>query len=209
MQTLTEERPYDEELALRLVRAHCDSGNPAAALRAYEAVRARLDRELSTRPGEALRAAGERLLHPVRPADGGTARSVTARTHEQLRMPEPTGYFVGRERELRELDALLTPGRAALTVTAAQSSNLAVISGMAGGARRRCPCAGRSGPGTPSPTGSSSWRCAGTTGICRPWNPPRRSPGSCSRWDSPPPTSRSGWTNGPRCTGRCSSDGGC
>jgi DNA-binding SARP family transcriptional activator/tetratricopeptide (TPR) repeat protein len=132
LQTLTEERPYDEELALRLVRAHCDSGNPAAALHAYEAARARLDRELSTRPGEALRAAGERLLHPVRPADGGTASPVTARTHEQLRMPEPTGCFVGRERELRELDALLTPGRAALTVTAAQSSNLAVISGMAG-----------------------------------------------------------------------------
>ncbi|WP_210637061.1 AfsR/SARP family transcriptional regulator [Streptomyces sp. GESEQ-13] len=132
LQTLTEERPYDEELALRLVRAHCDSGNPAAALHAYEAARARLDRELSTRPGEALRAAGERLLHPVRPADGGTASPVTARTHEQLRMPEPTGCFVGRERELRELDALLTPGRAALTVTAAQSTNLAVISGMAG-----------------------------------------------------------------------------
>lgn len=35
LQTLTEERPYDEELALRLVQAHCDSGNPAAALRAY------------------------------------------------------------------------------------------------------------------------------------------------------------------------------
>ncbi|AZM63533.1 MULTISPECIES: BTAD domain-containing putative transcriptional regulator [unclassified Streptomyces] len=132
LQTLTEERPYDEELALRLVQAHCDSGNPAAALRAYEAVRARLERELSTRPGEVLRAAGERLLHPVRPAGGRAARSVTARTHEQLRMPDPTGYFVGRESELRELDALLTPGRAALTVTAPQSSNLAVISGMAG-----------------------------------------------------------------------------
>ncbi|MEU5718789.1 BTAD domain-containing putative transcriptional regulator [Streptomyces sp. NPDC020403] len=133
LQRMTEERPYDEELALRLVLAHRDSGNPAAALRTYEAARARLASELSTRPGEALRAAGERLLNPRRPAEEtGTALAVATRARDRLRMPRGAGYFAGRERELGELDALLTPRRAATAAAAPPGTNLAVISGMAG-----------------------------------------------------------------------------
>ncbi|MDQ0795252.1 BTAD domain-containing putative transcriptional regulator [Streptomyces sp. B1I3] len=133
LQQMTEERPYDEELALRLVLAHRDSGNPAAALRTYETVRERLARELATGPGEALRGAGERLLNPGRPSeDGGNALSVATRARDRLRMPQGTGYFAGRERELLELDVLLTPTRAPATAAAPQGSNLAVISGMAG-----------------------------------------------------------------------------
>ncbi|MEU1122605.1 BTAD domain-containing putative transcriptional regulator [Streptomyces sp. NPDC005899] len=133
LQRMTEERPYDEELTLRLVTAHRDSGNPAAALRTYEAARSRLASELSTGPGEALRKAGERLLHPERPAgDGGSALSVATQARDRLRMPQGAGYFAGRERELLELDVLLTPTRATAVPAVPQGSNLAVISGMAG-----------------------------------------------------------------------------
>lgn len=139
LQRMTEERPYDEELALRLVLAHRDIGNPAAALRTYEAARERLASELSTRPGEALRTAGEQLLNPERPSESrGNAPSVATRARDRLRMPRVTGYFAGRERELHELDVLLTPQRSAVgtaattAATAPQGSNLAVISGMAG-----------------------------------------------------------------------------
>lgn len=130
LQQLTEERPYDEELALRLIRAHRDSGNPAAALRTYEAVRSRLARELSTRPGEALRRAGEQLLRPApSPAAEGGTTPVASQARERLRMPVSSGYFAGRERELDTLDGLLTPSRG---TGGSQGTNLAVISGMAG-----------------------------------------------------------------------------
>ncbi|KUO13958.1 AfsR/SARP family transcriptional regulator [Streptomyces sp. DSM 15324] len=130
LQQMTEERPYDEELALRLIRAHRDSGNPAAALRTYEAVRSRLARELSTRPGEALRRAGEQLLRPApHPAAEVTGAPVASQARERLRMPVSSGYFAGRVRELDALDALLTPPREA---GGSQGTNLAVISGMAG-----------------------------------------------------------------------------
>ncbi|MGW2838438.1 BTAD domain-containing putative transcriptional regulator [Streptomyces sp. NPDC001493] len=139
LQRMTEERPYDEELALRLVLAHRDIGNPAAALRTYEAARERLASELSTRPGEALRNAGERLLNPERqPESRGNTRSVATRALDRLHMPRFAGYFAGREHELHQLDVLLTPqpsavGTAATTATTApRGSNLAVISGMAG-----------------------------------------------------------------------------
>ncbi|MEU1510613.1 BTAD domain-containing putative transcriptional regulator [Streptomyces sp. NPDC005811] len=130
LQQMTEERPYDEELALRLIRAHRDSGNPAAALRTYEAVRSRLARELSTRPGEALRRAGEQLLRPApHPAGDAPAAPVASQARERLRMPVSSGYFAGRVRELDALDELLTPRREA---GGSQGTNLAVISGMAG-----------------------------------------------------------------------------
>jgi DNA-binding SARP family transcriptional activator len=136
LQWMTEERPYDEELALRLVLAHRDSGNLAAALRTYEQARERLARDLSTRPGEALRGAGERLLNTERSLgdgrDGSSAVSVVTRARDRLQVPRSTGYFAGRERELLELDALLTPTSSPTGPTAQHSSNLAVISGMAG-----------------------------------------------------------------------------
>ncbi|MFC7511767.1 hypothetical protein ACFQV4_20060 [Streptomyces thermocarboxydus] len=101
------------------------------------------------------------------------------------------------------------PGRAALTVTAAQSSNLAVISGMAGAGKTTLSLRWAQRTRDSFPDGQFFVALRGHDRHLPPWNPPRRSPGSCSRWDSPPPTSRSGSTNGPRCTGRCSSDGGC
>ncbi|MFF4654735.1 BTAD domain-containing putative transcriptional regulator [Streptomyces sp. NPDC001381] len=132
LQQMAEKRPYDEELALRLIRAHRDSGNPAAALRTYEAVRVRLARDLSTRPGEALRRAGEQLLRPARPSVTSTTVPAAGRARERLRMPVSTGYFAGRERELDQLDELLTPPRGPGRAAGPQGTNLAVISGMAG-----------------------------------------------------------------------------
>ncbi|MEV1077625.1 BTAD domain-containing putative transcriptional regulator [Streptomyces sp. NPDC050211] len=132
LQQLTEERPYDEELALRLILAHRDSGNSAAALRAYGAIRARLARELSTRPGDALRQAGERLLQHEGRGAGRTTSSVAAQAREQLRMPAVAGCFVGRERELQQLDALLAPAQPTAPTASSHGRNLAVVSGIAG-----------------------------------------------------------------------------
>lgn len=127
LQRLTEERPYDEDLALRLMTAHRDSGNQAEALRQYTAFRRRLAQELSARPGSELRDAGERLLHP-HPA----RTPVPAPPREQLRMPRVAEFFAGREQELRELDMLVEPHPQPAASAAPQSRNLFVISGIAG-----------------------------------------------------------------------------
>ncbi|WNI18003.1 AfsR/SARP family transcriptional regulator [Actinacidiphila sp. ITFR-21] len=127
LQWLMAERPYDEELMLRLMAAHRDSGNQAEALRQYSAFRERLASELAARPGRELREAGELLLQPqqARPR-------IEVPSREQLPMPAAPDVFSGREPELAALDMLARPRELDTDPATARSRNLFVISGLAG-----------------------------------------------------------------------------
>ncbi|WP_053694600.1 AfsR/SARP family transcriptional regulator [Streptomyces sp. WM6372] len=69
------ERPLDEPLQALRIRALRDTGRPAEALAAYEAVRQDLAARLGTDPGPALRALHAQLLAPAGPWDGARAAS--------------------------------------------------------------------------------------------------------------------------------------
>lgn len=127
LQWLMAERPYDEELMLRLMAAHRDSGSQAEALRQYTVFRKRLAQDLSAGPGRQLREAAELLLQPS-PA----REQITVPAREQLQMPPAADFFSGRDLELGELDVLARPQRRLVTPAAANSRNLFVISGIAG-----------------------------------------------------------------------------
>jgi DNA-binding SARP family transcriptional activator len=135
LQWLMAERPYDEELMLRLLAAHRDSGNQAEALRQYTAFRERLSQDLAVQPGRELRAAGESLLQP-QATRSQTAAQTAAQSAEPARellsLPAAPDVFLGREPELRAMDLLAQPHEAAADPAAARSRNLFVISGLAG-----------------------------------------------------------------------------
>ncbi|GAA2374787.1 AfsR/SARP family transcriptional regulator [Catellatospora methionotrophica] len=109
---LAEADPLDEPVCLRLMTALAATGQRAAALAAYEALRRGLRDELGVDPGPELEQAHRTLL-------GGPAGHVP----EQL--PAAPHRFSGRQSDLARLDGLLAgwPGRAPLVCT---------ISGMAG-----------------------------------------------------------------------------
>ncbi|MGW7462561.1 BTAD domain-containing putative transcriptional regulator [Streptomyces sp. NPDC054797] len=107
IETLIQERPYDETARAQQIRALRAAGRPAEALAAYERTRRVLADGLGTDPGPELTALHAELLRPAQPPlpRPGTPRPSQARPPEpprgnlRLRLTS----FVGREPELAAL----------------------------------------------------------------------------------------------------------
>jgi DNA-binding SARP family transcriptional activator/tetratricopeptide (TPR) repeat protein len=109
---LLTEHPLVEPLTARLIEALVQDGRTAEALDCYATTRRRLVDELGTEPGPQLRRLHHRLLtDDIAPAAARPAQ-----------LPMAVLGFVGRDRELAELDAMLDP----------RTSVVAAISGTAG-----------------------------------------------------------------------------
>jgi predicted ATPase/DNA-binding SARP family transcriptional activator len=104
VEPLAADRPLDEPLHRTLVRSLMAAGRRDEALRAYERLRGALYRELSREPDTASRELYHRLL--------GDA----AQPGPRHNLPAAVTSFVGRRRELAEIEALLSRTRA-LTLT--------------------------------------------------------------------------------------------
>ncbi|WP_329308658.1 BTAD domain-containing putative transcriptional regulator [Streptomyces microflavus] len=106
--------PLHEGLHARLILTLGSCGEQAAALNVFSRLRDRLDKELGIAPSAEVRDAHLRVLRqqlplaqrPDRPAPAGrTAPGGPS----PAQLPAMAGAYVGRRRQLRELDALLSP----------------------------------------------------------------------------------------------------
>ncbi|MFC7615732.1 BTAD domain-containing putative transcriptional regulator [Actinokineospora soli] len=182
LRRVAQDEPLNEGVSARIMLALAATGERAAALRLYRDVREQLVESLGIEPGPELADAHLAILRQ-RPKEPAVPRQ----------LPRDIASFTGRERQLAALDALLDTGAA---------TPIAVISGPRASGRRRWRCGGRTGCGTGSRTGSSSWTCAAARRATR-------SGRCCGRWACPPPgcrtTSRRRW----RCSGRRRPGCGC
>jgi DNA-binding SARP family transcriptional activator/DNA-binding XRE family transcriptional regulator/Tfp pilus assembly protein PilF len=103
---LAHDHPLHEAVHARFMLALAGAGQQAAALSAYAGIRDRLGYELGVEPGAELRAAHLRVLRQEVPQPAPPAMPVPAQ------LPADVSTFTGRERYLRQLDALLTGARA-------------------------------------------------------------------------------------------------
>jgi predicted ATPase len=103
LEALVDEHPLRERFAAQLMLALYRSGRQAEALDVYRAARARLLGELGLEPGEELRRLERRILEQD-PALLEAARAVRRR---DTRLPAPTTSFVGRVRELEQVQSLV------------------------------------------------------------------------------------------------------
>ncbi|MEW1626774.1 BTAD domain-containing putative transcriptional regulator [Streptomyces sp. NPDC089173] len=105
--------PLHEGLHARLILTLGSCGEQAAALNVYSRLRDRLDKELGIAPSAEVRDAHLRVLrqqlpraqHPDRPAPAGR----TAAGPLPAQLPAMSGSYVGRLRQMRDLDALVSP----------------------------------------------------------------------------------------------------
>lgn len=125
--------PLDERLAAQLMTALNRSGRQADALSIYREVRAQLVEEIGVEPGPLLREAYQEVL------SGGQPVPTSVGTRPEAGIPRRTTSFVGREAEMRQVDAALRAGplvtltgvggvgktRLALEVAAAQQQRVA------------------------------------------------------------------------------------
>ena len=117
LRALVQEEPLRERLWRQLVLALYRSGRQAEALAAYREARKLLYSELGIEPGEELKELERAILRQeVAPATPGTARN---------NLPAPTTSFVGRRRELAEIERLLREHR------------LVTLTGMGGSGKTR------------------------------------------------------------------------
>jgi hypothetical protein len=113
LQALADAEPLNERAHARLMIALAGSGQQAAAIRLYEDVRSRLDRELGLYPGEELAEAYVRVLRQdIRAGNGGRPRArpqaLTVTAHVVPRqLPAAPRCFTGRAGELAGLSALM------------------------------------------------------------------------------------------------------
>ncbi|CAM5638899.1 BTAD domain-containing putative transcriptional regulator [Streptomyces canarius] len=120
---LAAEQPLDEQVAHLHMLALYRTGQPAAALTAYEQLRKRLVERLGTDPGPRLQELHQRILVFDDALAAPAAEAPEPRTPRQL--PASPSGFVGRDDALRLLDA--REGRADDT-----APDVFVIAGMAG-----------------------------------------------------------------------------
>jgi DNA-binding SARP family transcriptional activator/DNA-binding XRE family transcriptional regulator len=131
LQALADAEPLNEFAHARLIIALAVAGQQAAAIRVYQDVRVRLDRELGLYPGEELSEAYLRVLRQdIRAGNGGRrlppALAVVGRVVPRQLPAAPRG-FTGRAGELAALSALLErDSREASGVV------IAALTGMAG-----------------------------------------------------------------------------
>jgi predicted ATPase/DNA-binding SARP family transcriptional activator len=105
LEALSAEHPLDERLAGRLIAALYAAGRQADALGAYERVRSRLADELGVPPSPELQAAHLKVLR------GEATTSAVPRDAPRTNLPAPVTSFVGREREIEQIGALLERSR--------------------------------------------------------------------------------------------------
>ncbi|MDA0182845.1 winged helix-turn-helix domain-containing protein [Solirubrobacter phytolaccae] len=99
LEALHGEHPLHERLAARLIGALFATGRQADALAVYERTRRRLDEELGVLPSPELQQAHLAVLQ---------AEPTAAK---RTNLPAPVTSFVGRERELAQIDELLQRSR--------------------------------------------------------------------------------------------------
>ncbi|MBF9131855.1 hypothetical protein I0C86_23230 [Plantactinospora sp. S1510] len=129
LRELSDEDPLNERLHAQLMVALAGSGEQAAALQVFTRMRARLADQLGVDPGPQMREAQQLVLGwsaPARPdAVAGPARPRISPVPQQVPAAVPT--FVGRDTELRWLDALADPGG-----SQPEAPPVGIISGTAG-----------------------------------------------------------------------------
>jgi DNA-binding SARP family transcriptional activator/transcriptional regulator with XRE-family HTH domain len=113
LQALADAEPLNELAHARLIIALAGAGQQAAAIRVYQDVRVRLDRELGLYPGEELSEAYLRVLRQdIHAGNGGRSRArppalaATGQVVPKQLPAEPRG-FTGRTGELAALSRLL------------------------------------------------------------------------------------------------------
>ncbi|MFJ3816694.1 BTAD domain-containing putative transcriptional regulator [Streptomyces sp. NPDC090056] len=107
--------PLHEGLHARLILALASSGEQAAALNVFNRLRDRLDEELGIAPSAEVRDAHLRVLRQQFPPARRPAppeRTASAGPFP-AQLPAMAGSYVGRRRQMRELDALVSPDPAA------------------------------------------------------------------------------------------------
>jgi tetratricopeptide (TPR) repeat protein len=124
------DEPLHEALHARLMLALAGTGQQAAALQVYEAVRGRLDQELGIGPGAQLRSAHLRVLRQEisagRADDGPVGHGLRPREWmNPAQLPAAAAGFTGPAADLARLDALLAGDAPPAVVISA-------IDGMAG-----------------------------------------------------------------------------
>ncbi|GAB3840733.1 BTAD domain-containing putative transcriptional regulator [Dactylosporangium cerinum] len=107
-----EAHPLDERVAGQLMLALYRGGRAADALARYRLTRARLREDLGGEPGTALQHLHQRMLA----GDPGLAGSGGA-VQVPRQLPAPPAVFVGRQRELAEVDRIADTGAAMAVAT--------------------------------------------------------------------------------------------
>jgi DNA-binding SARP family transcriptional activator len=133
LRVLAAAEPLNESAHARLMIALAGSGQQAAAIRVYEDLRSRLDRELGIYPGEELAEAHLRVLR--RDILNGNPRQAVAHRVAPAavghivprQLPAAPRHFTGRAREIDTLSGLLERG-----AEEADGMVIAVLTGMAG-----------------------------------------------------------------------------
>ena len=136
LEELARQQPLEERVHARLMVALAGSGQQAAAIGVFEALRRRLDQDLGVRPGPELTAAHQRVLRQdIRPA-AGTA-TVTGRPGPDAgqasapgmacSLPPDTAAFTGRGAELDRITAAVAQAAGSGGVVA-----ICAIGGMPG-----------------------------------------------------------------------------
>ncbi|MEW1615351.1 MULTISPECIES: BTAD domain-containing putative transcriptional regulator [unclassified Streptomyces] len=112
--SMVNSEPLHEGLHARLILALGSCGEQAAALNVFGRLRDRLDKELGIAPSAEVRDAHLRVLRqqlplaqrPERPAPPSRPSTVGPLPAQ---LPAMAGSYVGRRRQMRDLDALLSP----------------------------------------------------------------------------------------------------
>lgn len=142
LQALAVAEPLNEPAHAWLMIALAGSGQQAAAIHVYEALRWRLDRELGLYPGEELAEAHLRVLR--QDIHAGSARRVHPHRTAQAslhvvprQLPAASPHFTGRAGELHALSGLLEPepgqtGPGQPELGQARGVVIAALTGMAG-----------------------------------------------------------------------------
>ena len=136
LEELARQQPLEERVHARLMVALTGSGQQAAAIGVFEALRRRLDQDLGVRPGPELTAAHQRVLRQdIRPAVG--TATVTGRPGPDAgqasapgmacSLPPDTAAFTGRGAELDRITAAVAQAAGSGGVVA-----ICAIGGMPG-----------------------------------------------------------------------------
>jgi DNA-binding SARP family transcriptional activator len=101
-----DEYPLRERLWSLLMRAWYRTGRQGEALAAYQRVYRLLDDELGVEPGQELKRVHQLILDSAPELPGEVPGTVTVHAPVPRQLPVAVSAFVGRERELAELDRL-------------------------------------------------------------------------------------------------------
>jgi DNA-binding SARP family transcriptional activator len=128
---LVAEHPYREGFWELLMAALYQSGQQAAALEAYQRLYQILDHDLGIQPGPNVQELQRQILSGASKLGGALQPTARPRLPVPRLLPTSVGTFVGREEELKALDALL-PGLPGLEGPRAASTVICLITGTGG-----------------------------------------------------------------------------